>query len=289
MEMKKVFTMMTALSLLAVLAGCGSSGSDGGPADSLPLTEVRSAQLDESLTLSAEWPSYDSLDATVYVVLENHGDETVTTGADFQLERDMGGGGEFSWYQLELKENVGWTAIEFVIPPGESMAFACPLSVCETSFLIGGHFRIVKETGGNRCAAEFTVSDDAPVSEQRPYGFAALEELPADYGTEDAIADGCVVFRDGETPANAEKLGLFFEKVRLGIPCQLRTVRLTAEGAPVLEDVVYESISGAGGWFSWRRDDSRDALDAVPGIGPVFYYSYLQTDGRRIALSNAME
>ena len=152
MEMKKVFTMMTALSLLAVLAGCGSSGSDGGPADSLPLTEVRSAQLDESLTLSAEWPSYDSLDATVYVVLENHGDETVTTGADFQLERDMGGGGEFSWYQLELKENVGWTAIEFVIPPGESMAFACPLSACETSFLIGGHFRIVKEAGGNRCA-----------------------------------------------------------------------------------------------------------------------------------------
>ena len=289
MEMKKVFTMMTALSLLAVLAGCGSSGSDGGPADSLPLTEVRSAQLDESLTLSAEWPSYDSLDATVYVVLENHGDETVTTGADFQLERDMGGGGEFSWYQLELKENVGWTAIEFVIPPGESMAFACPLSVCETSFLTGGHFRIVKETGGNRCAAEFTVSDDAPVSEQRPYGFAALEELPADYGTEDAIADGCVVFRDGETPANAEKLGLFFEKVRLGIPCQLRTVRLTAEGAPVLEDVVYESISGAGGRFFWRRDDSRDALDAVPGIGPVFYYSYLQTDGRRIALSNAVE
>ena len=291
--MKRIAAILTALALMAALTACGGAGgsvkSSGGPEDSLPLSEVRSGQLDEELTLTTEWPSYASLDTTVYAVLRNNSGETVTTGSPFSLEVDLGGGGEFSWFRLRPKENVGWTAIGYAIAPGGSMAFACHLSTYDTSFLTGGHFRIVKEIGERTCTAEFTVSGDAAVSAERPYGFAALNQLPADYGAEAAIADGCMVFQAGEEAANASAMDLFLEKVGLEIPCQLRMVRFTTEGAPVVEDIIYEYISGVGGRFSWQRDDSRDGMDANPRIGPVFYYSYLQTDGWSIFLSNAVE
>lgn len=287
--MKRIPAILTALALLSALTGCSGAGkSSGGPADSLPLTEVRQSQMDGDLTLTAEWPSYASLDSVVYVLLENNTDETVSTGSHFSLEVDLGAGGEFSWFRLETKPDTGWTAIGYEIQPGGSMAFACHLSAYETSFLTGGHFRIVKEIGGKVCAAEFTVSEDAPVSDQRPYGFAALEDLPADYSAEDAAADGCVVFRAGEEAANVSAIGMFLEKVRLGIPCRLRTVRTTTEGAPVLEDITYEEV-GNTGRFAWQRDDSRDGMDAHPHIGPVLYYSFLQTDGWYISLSNALK
>ena len=279
MTVKRIFAMLAALSLLLSLAGCGGEGettmeSSGGPEDSLDLTDVRSAQLDEELTLTAEWPSYASLDATVYVVLENNSKETVTSGSEFSLERDMGGGGEFSWYQLELKENAGWTAIEYVIPPGESMAFACNLSVYDTAFLTDGHFRIVKWAGGKMCVAEFTVSDDATVSEDAPYGFGPLENLPGGYSAA-AASENDVVYT-GSGGENEAAVGTFLRKVGLDIPCQLRVVQDYGEGTPMVLDVVYENSH-----FLWRMLQG--------GYITERRYAYVVTDGQDLYLSNGAD
>jgi hypothetical protein len=238
--------------------------------------------------MTAEWPAYPDLGSTVYVILRNDSGEEVTTGSEFALEVDLGSGGAFDWRRLTVKPNVSWTAIEYVIAPGGAMALACHLSAYESSFLTDGHFRVVKDVGEQVCTAEFTVSGDAPISADAPYGFLPLEDLPADYGGEDAVADGCVVLRTGQSPINGDAIDLFLEKVGLGIPCQLRMARLTTEGALELEDVTYEYMSGAGGRFSWRWDNSRDGFAMTPQISAA-YYSYLQTDGQDIYLSNAVE
>lgn len=277
--MKRIFTMLTALSLLLSLSGCGGSGetpvkSSGGPEDSLPLTEVRGVQMDEDLVLTTEWPAYASLDTTVYVVLENNSDETVTTGSEFRLERDMDSGGEFSWYQLELKENVGWTAIEYVIPTGESMAFACNLSAYDTSLFTGGHFRIIKEADEKTCAAEFTVSADAPISADTPYGFGPLEELPGGYGAAVASENDVVFTWSGGE--NEAAIGTFLRKVGLNIPCQLRVVQDYGEGTPMVTDTIYEN-----GHFLWRMRQNGDITERR--------YAYVVTDGEDLHLSNGAD
>ena len=279
MTVKHMLIMLMSLSLLLALAGCQGFGettlkSSEGPEDSLPQTGVRIARQDENLTLTTEWPAYASLDSTVYVVLENNSDETVTSGSEFRLERDMGGGEEFSWYQLELKENIGWTAIEYVIPPGGSMAFACNLSAYDTSLFTGGHFRIIKEMGGKTCAAEFTVSEDAPISADAPYGFGPLEELPGDYGAA-AVSENDVVYT-GNGGENETSIGTFLRKVGLGIPCQLRVVQDYGEGAAMVTDTIYEN-----GHFLWRIWQS--------GYITEHRYAYVVTDGEDLYLSNGAD
>lgn len=278
MKWKQLFAIPAAIAALLILAGCGAAGgtvkSGGGPEDSLPLTEVRNSQLDEDLILTAEWPAYASLDATVYVVLENNSQETVTTGSEFGLERDLGSGGEFSWFRLKQKEGVGWTAIEYEIPPGESMAFGCNLSAYDTSFLTGGHFRIVKAVGGKTCTAEFTVSDGAPISEDAPYGFIPLEELPAGYDAATA-GESDVVF-SGDGVKNEAAVEAFLRKVSLDIPCQLRVVQDYGEGAVMVTDAVYENEH-----FLWRMRQNGSVTERR--------YAYAVTDGADLYLSNGAD
>ncbi len=274
--------------LLAVLllAGCGAQRTDPPAGEyTVPESETGHAEPGGAFTLTTEWAEYDPSVKQVWFLLRNNSGAEAETGADYRLET-LGENG--AWYQVPFAENTGWDDILYILPAGKERAFSCLLSMFDHDFSGGGTYRIVKEIAGQTCAGEFRLKAGAPVSAERPYGFAPLEDLPGDYAPEDAARDGCLVFQAGETARDQDVVHIFLKKVRLGIPCQLRIGRCTDEGALVLEDIVCEEVGGAGR-FAWRMDDSRDGFSAQPGRTPVCYYSYLTADRRGIALSSGVD
>ena len=284
--------LLSVLLCVLLLSGCGvaetapadegQSGS-GGEADILPLTEVRKGNLSGECVMTTEYPAYGPDVDTVTVLIENRSEEPLETGADFDLEVDLGKGGEFDWFRLEPAGggDLCWIAIAYVVEPGGTLALQCYLPCYDRSSFTGGHFRIVKTVGGKVCTAEFTVSEDAPITADTPYGFAPLEGLPADYTAEAAAADGCVVFAVGKDVENGEAMATFLTKVALNIPCQVRLARFAADGTVTVEDVVHEEISGIGCRLAYRRRENGEAE-------PVRYFSFLNTDGWYIYLSDAL-
>ena len=138
-------------------------------------------------------------------------------------------------------------------------------------------FRIVIEVECQTCAASFTLKAGAAVSAERPYGVIPLEQLPEDYNAGAGVKDGCRV----ETDDYAENLWAiddFLEKVRLGIPCQLRTVQDYNENSPVIIDTTYEN-----GCFLWRMRHDGETMERR--------FSYLVTDpeGECVYLSNGAD
>ncbi|MDY3282417.1 immunoglobulin-like domain-containing protein [Dysosmobacter sp.] len=286
--MKRLFSVLLCVLLLS---GCGAAEtapadegqSGGGTADTLPLTEVRKDRLSGDCVMTTEYPAYGPDVDTVTVLLENRSEEPLETGADFALEADLGKGGELDWFRLEPAggEELCWFAIAYSVEPGGTLALRCDLSCYDRSAFAGGRFRIVKTVGGKVCTAEFTVSEDAPITADTPYGFAPLEDLPADYTAEAAAADGCVVFAAGEDVENSEAMDTFLAKAALNIPCQVRLARFAAGGTVTVEDVVHEEISGIGCRLAYRRWKNGETE-------PVRYFSFLNTDGWYIRLSDAL-
>lgn len=282
--------LLSILLCAVLLSGCGAAETPSvggekasGGADSLAPTEVRKDQLSEDCVMTTEYPAYGPDVDTVTVLLENRSEEPLETGADFALEVDLGKGGELDWFWLEPAdgEELCWIAIAYVVEPGGTLALQCNLSCYDRSAFTGGHFRIVKTVGGKVCTAEFTVSEDAPITADTPYGFAPLEDLPPDYTADAAAADGCVVFATGENVENSETMDTFLTKAALNIPCQVRLSRFAAGGTVTVEDVVHEEISGIGCRFAYRRWKNGE-------MEPVRYFSFLNTDGWYIRLSDAL-
>lgn len=307
--MKKVWNIFPALALALSLTACGAAPAAGGMAESVPApaeadslaqTTVREAGPDVGCAMTTEWSEYAPGVETVTVLLENRSDQAWETGADFSVEVDLGQNGSPSWYRLEPADGEGvyFIAIAYGVEPHDTLALSCWLPGYDFSRFPEGRFRIVKtisrrEKGvwvRENLAAEFTITAGAPVTPERPYGFAPLEDLPPDYTAEMAGEDGCVVFPKSGEIVNGDAVDAFLQKAALGIPCQLRIARFTDEGAIVLEDIVYENFNGvSGGRYLWRRDDSRDGFSASPGIDPTSYWSYLIADRRGIALSSSVD
>jgi len=307
--MKRAWTILIAGALALSLTACGGAPVAGGAAEavsannqenSLAQSAVQETAPDVGCSMTTEWPEYAPGVEAVTVLLENQSEQAWETGADFHVEVDLGKNGSPSWYRLEPAdgEGVSFIAIAYGVEPHDTLALSCYLPGYDFSRFPEGHFRMVKtisrqEKGvwvRENLAAEFTISADAPITPERPYGFAPLEELPQDYTAELAAADGCVVFPNDGEPVNREAVDAFLKKAALEIPCQLRVARPTAEGAIVLEDIVYENFNGvSGGRYLWRRDDSRDGSSASPGIDPASIWSFLTADRRGIALSSSID
>ena len=282
--------LLSLLLCVLLLSGCGGvempSAADsgtGGGADSLAVTEVRTDRLSGDCVMTTEYPVYGPDVDTVTVLIENRSEEPLETGADFSVEVDLGEGGELDWFRLEPAGggDLCWFAIEYVVEPGGTLALPCDLSCYDRSAFPGGHFRIVKTVGGKVCTAEFTVSEDAPITAETPYGFAPLEGLPPDYTADAAAADGCVVFATGKDVENGGAMDTFLTKAAMNIPCQVRLARFAAAGTVTVEDVVHEDVSGIGCRFAYRRWENGAAE-------PVRYFSFLNTDGWYIYLSDAL-
>lgn len=224
----------------------------------------------EGLTMELEHDAYDpSLTSYTYLIY-NGTDETVEFGEPYAIQKREDGG----WVDLTMRDNVGWTAIGYVLEPGGTMALTCGFWLYEET-PEAGKYRLTKEVGGALVTAEFTLGESIYTAET-PYGFGPLEDLPERYGAADAAGTGAVVFTDTGTE-NSQAVGEFLQKAALGVPCQLRTVQDHGESDPMVIDVIYENDC-----FLWRmRSGDTDVTEQR--------LSYVVTDGTDIYLSNGAD
>ena len=272
--MKKLIPMLL---VLALLAGCGAQEAKteekGPPAGEMTLPEstYTGDNAEEcDCTMTTEWEEYDPSVGVVWYILKNESDRDVETGADYQLET-LGENG--AWYQFPLVENAAWNAIAYELPAGGSIAMACHLSMFNYDFS-DGTYRIVKEVEGQTCTAEFHLKTGTAISADALYGFAPLEDLPETYGADMASEADVVYTNDGVK--NDGAVETFLKKVRLGIPCQLRTVQDYGEGAVMVIDTIYENSH-----FLWRMRQGGYVIEQR--------YSYIVTDGTDLYLSNGAD
>ncbi len=270
--MKKILTCVLCALLLA---GCGAKEAGELPeAENVPPAEETALEKSDlqpaadtgSYVLSTEWPEYDPSVETIWFTLENNSGADIETGVDYGLEA-MGENG--SWYQIPLVESAAWTAQALCVPDGETIALPCALGTFDYDFSGGGIYRVTKEVEGQTCAAKFQLKAGAAVSAKTPYGKAPLEEAPED-------GSGADVTFTENGPDSLEPVGVFLEKVRLGIPCQLRTAQVYSESWPMVIDVIYEN-----GHFLWRMLTGGEIAEQR--------FSYIVTDGTDFYLSNGAD
>ena len=115
---------------------------------------------------------------------------------------------------------------------------------------------------------------EEPQETQTPPAFVPLEALPELYDADTAAQSDVVYTNDGVK--NGAAVETFLHKVRLGVPCQLRTVQDYGENTPMLIDVIYES-----GHFLWRMRQGDDVVEVR--------FSYIVTDGTDLYLSNGAD
>ena len=264
--MRKLFACLLAVTLLA---GCGAKPELTESVEQVPETEsIENTEpaVEGDFSLKTEWENYDPSVEHVWFLLTNEGDEDAEVGTEYALET-LGENG--TWYQVPLVENAAWNAVALVVPAGKTVAFPCSFSMFGYDFS-GGTYRIVKDGA----AGEFTLKEGSAVSAERPYGFDPLEQLPEDYGAANAAESDVVYTNDGVK--NGEAVESYLNKVRLGIPCQLRTVQDYGEGAVMVIDAIYENDH-----FLWRRWNG--------GYLTEQRFSYIVTDGTQLCLSNGVD
>lgn len=101
---------------------------------------------------------------------------------------------------------------------------------------------------------------------QKPALLPPLEELPADYGLDQAREDGCVVHEDGDIASGQEAWDAFFEAVSAGKTASVRLVNYyTLDDPSRYDPEYYESI----------KDDY-----------PLLYVSDLTFEGKAYTVSS---
>ena len=263
--MKKLIAILL---IFLMLTACGAQKAPAPAEEPAPPAEPVQEETAPEVELFLEHPVYDpSLTRYTYFI-RNDGAETVEFGADYALQRREGD----AWKDLTFRENAAFTAIGYVLEPGGTMALTCGFDLFEEP-PEAGTYRLVKPVDGQTLYAEFELGD-SPYTAAAPYGFAPLEGLPEVYDADTAAESDVVYTNDGVK--NGAAVETFLHKVRLGVPCQLRTVQDYGENTPMLIDVIYES-----GHFLWRMRQGDDVVEVR--------FSYIVTDGTDLYLSNGAD
>lgn len=281
--MKRIWVILMAVLLLT---GCGAETEKGPPAGETELpesgyeTETEQEPSENPVyLLKPEWEEYDPSVERIWFTVENLSGAVMETGTEYALETLSDNG---SWYQVPFKDNVGWESVLLVVQAGGKMALSCWMPMFDYDFSGGGTYRIVKTIGNEVCTGQFKLVEGAEISEETPYGYTPLEELPEDYspirimdGPDEIDLEAGVIF-DGNGAYGVERVAAFLEKTRLGIPCQLRTFQDYGEGAVMTIDVIYENDH-----FLWQmRQEDFVAKQR---------FSYIVTDGSAIYLANGAD
>ena len=242
--MKRIHTatisfILLILFVLCIFCGCTRSRAE----DDYFLTRERetdvittqslSGEVDESdVILRTQYPVYDPSCEYVQVIIDNYTDEQVRYGEHWKIDQKIDG----EWQPVEFK-NYGFNDIGLGADAHSGNAYSCRLSML-ASELEEGEYRILKEIDDKVYAAEFRVGD-SPVTAESPHGFVPLEQLPADYTSSDAAADGAVVVSQDGSITNGDKLTDFFRYAELYYWLgQLRIAREQPDGSLILIDVI---------------------------------------------------
>jgi len=274
---------ITALLLMMLaLIGCGAQTS-GPPAGEMLLQESQHGDIRFSeksdYWLSSEWEKYDPSVEQVTFWLSNRSGEEIMTGVDYQLETLADNG---AWYQIPMVENAGWNAIGLCVPAGGTIALTCSLNMYDYEFSGGGTYRIVKTVEDQVCAAEFRMEEGAAVSAARPYGFAPLEELPAEPNAKDL---GKAVILSEESAETLYLVEDFIFKSGVGVNSQLRIAEYDGQRLLSVTDVIYEGFFGDGNYLLRTLRDGSIAEQRFSYL----VTDYLVTDGVNIYLSNGAD
>lgn len=196
-------------------------------------TQSLSGEADESdVILRTQYPVYDPSCEYVQVIIDNYTDEQVRYGEHWKIDQKLDG----EWQPVEFK-NYGFNDIGLGADAHSGNAYSCRLSML-ASELEEGEYRILKEIDGEVYAAEFRIGD-SPVTAESPHGFVPLEQLPADYTSVDAAADGAVVVSQDGSITNGDKLTDFFRYAELYYWLgQLRVAHEQTDGSLILIDVI---------------------------------------------------
>lgn len=196
-------------------------------------TQSLSGEVDESdVILRTQYPVYDPSCEYVQVIIDNYTDEQVRYGEHWKIDQKIDG----EWQPVEFK-NYGFNDIGLGADAHSGNAYSCRLSML-ASELEEGEYRILKEIDGEVYAAEFRIGD-SPVTAESPHGFVPLEQLPADYTSVDAAADGAVVVSQDGSITNGDKLAEFFRYAELYYWLgQLRIAHEQTDGSLILIDVI---------------------------------------------------
>ncbi len=229
------------------------------------------------VTMETQFPIYARDAEVIQVLLSNHTGEVLEFGSAWSLEVLKGD----AWMKLPFRRDLAWHDLLYSVADGGSFSFKVHTASLADK-LTKGRYRVVKEIGSGVCAAEFEIGDSA-VSADSPYGFEALEALPAHYSLADAAKDGVITSessRMGMDPS--AEIERFFAMLEAQVNGQLR-FGMELDGQPVFTDVIAEFELGE--WrILYRTDKTR-----IGGSIDETYYSSFVTDGKRLGLANQDE
>ena len=258
--------------LLLVLAGC-LYACGRKQADPSPYSEDQFDQTG-TIVLSIEHTQYDKSVTSFNYFVENNGEDPITFGAPYEIERYRNG----VWESLPPAEDAAWNDIAYVVAPGEKWGNAFSFFPYDYT-VTDGRYRLIKEIGGKLYRAEFTIGA-SDITADSPYGYESLEKLPRTLDLSTLECDLIVDAAGTITGGSEERVEDFLEQVSLGTPAMLRMVCCTIEGNPILYDIIYENNH-----FLLRRDATRDQPEGEAEIVQR-RYSFLVTDGENIYLSD---
>ena len=216
--------------------GCGQNQVDAmisEPEQNGLLLEQAEITENASIKLATEWDVYDPSMEEIWFWIENDSGNDVTFGQEYTLEKWLEtDGGVQDWYQVPLREDVGWESVLYLLASGGKQTGCCRLSLFDNTFSAGDRLRIVKEVEGQTVAAEFRLEEGTAVSVETPYGFGALEELPERYGAAEAAGSGAVIYTRPAVRKTAKQSGRFWKRCPWGFPANCGRCRISAKACP---------------------------------------------------------
>ena len=233
-----------------------------------------------AVRMYTQFPVYDKSIDRIQVILDNGGETNLEYGTEWAVEKKQGD----AWVQVPFIPNSAWTQPLLVLAPGGTDSYYVHTSMLDHT-LRDGQYRVVKEVSGTVYGAEFTIGA-SDVSEDAPFGYVPLEELPEGYSTENAAEDGVVVYHcTDDTFENAERIPAFLENVIRGVDDQIRFA-FYSSNTP--DKVLLTEVTFTGGSptrFQHRFDFTRQQPDTTI---QTRYFSYLTTHNDKLfCLANA--
>ena len=236
-----------------------------------------------AVLFQTEYPVIDKGMENICYTIENNSGKDLEYGSEYVLEFQK----DEQWYEVPFPENAAFDSVAYLLQKDHMSGGILNLNWMDFTY-VDGQYRIVKQIGDYLLKAEFSMGESA-ITPETPFGYAALEELPAEYNIDNAIADGVVVFGYREN-YNTERFKTFLIKAKLGLPAMVRIGFSTCEGDPVFYDIKRNVTEGGMEWYTLYHDSCRDMFSAEKDrVITERNYSYLVTDGETIFLSNFAE